>query len=39
MASQAAPATSGFVIETGGLSKHFGKRVAVAGVDLRVPTG
>ena len=39
MASQAAPEAGGFVIETAGLSKRFGQRVAVAGVDLRVPTG
>ena len=39
MASQAVPVASVFVIETAGLSKRFGQRMAVAGVDLRVPTG
>ncbi len=28
-----------FVVETSGLSKHFGERVAVSSVDLRVPRG
>jgi ABC-2 type transport system ATP-binding protein len=28
-----------FVVETAGLTKHFGDRVAVADVDLRVPAG
>jgi len=32
-------ASQGPVIETAGLSKRFGQRVAVAGVDLRVPAG
>src|SRR5213592_4959545 len=30
---------SGFVVETSGLTKRFGERVAVANVDLRVPRG
>jgi ABC-2 type transport system ATP-binding protein len=28
-----------FVVETSGLTKHFGERVAVSNVDLRVPRG
>ncbi len=28
-----------FVVETSGLTKHFGSRVAVDGVDLRIPRG
>jgi ABC-2 type transport system ATP-binding protein len=31
--------TAGFVVETSGLTKRFGERVAVANVDLRVPRG
>jgi ABC-2 type transport system ATP-binding protein len=31
--------TSAFVVETSGLTKRFGKRVAVDAVDLRVPCG
>jgi ABC-2 type transport system ATP-binding protein len=46
-ASQAAPATGSspgsasgaFAIETHGLSKHFGKRIAVDGLTISVPTG
>src|SRR3954454_21391047 len=46
-ASQAAPATGSapgralgtFAIETQGLSKHFGKRTAVAGLTISVPAG
>src|SRR3982751_1955053 len=32
-------ADDGYVVETFGLTKHFGDRVAVDGVDLRVPRG
>src|SRR6266513_2403285 len=31
--------TQGFVVETSGLTKRFGDRVAVANVDLQVPRG
>ena len=31
--------TSGFVVETSGLTKRFGERVAVDNVELRVPRG
>jgi ABC-type multidrug transport system ATPase subunit len=31
--------TSGFVVETSGLTKCFGERVAVDNVELRVPRG
>jgi len=31
--------TSGFVVETSGLTKRFGDRVAVDSVELRVPRG
>src|SRR3954467_15325316 len=31
--------TSAYVIETSGLTKRFGERTAVDGVDLRVPRG
>ncbi len=31
--------SQGFVVETAGLTKRFGDRVAVADVDLRIPRG
>jgi ABC-type transporter Mla maintaining outer membrane lipid asymmetry ATPase subunit MlaF len=34
-----APVSTPYVVETGGLTKRFGKRVAVDNVDLRVPCG
>jgi ABC-2 type transport system ATP-binding protein len=39
MASTTSSATAGYVVETTGLTKRFGQRVAVSGVDLRVPKG
>src|SRR3954466_2747914 len=39
MASSSAAATAEHVVETQGLTKRFGSRVAVDGVDLQVPAG
>ena len=33
------PATSDLLVETHGLTKRFGKRAAIDGVDLRIPPG
>ncbi len=37
--SASAPASVGLAIETNGLTKRFGERAAIDGIDLRVPTG